>query len=256
MLQKLNPLEAFNAVYQLFEIYYEETGSENISTMLSCMDFDIGMWYIWMKSIDIILDEDGIENHDSLSALQAFEAIPLYLEGFYGTDLFEDIISLVADIRLAIKNESTDSEIWKKWMQCFKNVLVEDDIHYRYRVNPLFNLSNVDIKYSKNMHYFLNDRKGHLPNTLESQDLIKSILQDQANYCGVDDYGNALYIKVLSSGIRIWVYVRHIVRVANCGFVTTQEECDALIAFSKIFAVFKKRGYSYEYKIFEAKNSN
>ena len=253
MVQKLNPLEAFNAVYKLFEIYYEETESENITTMLSCMGFDVGMWDIWMESIDIILDENRIEKDDSLTPLHAFKAIPLYLEGFYGTDLFEDIISLVADIRLTIKNESIDSKVWKQWMQCVKDIFTEDDIHYRYRVNPLFNLSNVDIKYSANMHYFFNNKKGHLTNSIENKNLIKSILQDQANYCGVDDYGNALYIKMLSSGIWIWVYVRHIVRVANCGFVDTQKEYDALITFSKKFSLFKKRGYSYEYKIFEPK---
>ena len=256
MLQKLNPLEAFNAVYQLFEMYHEETGSDSIITMLGCMGFDIGMWDIWMESIDIILDEEGIADHEKITVLQGFKVLPLYLEGFYTLAIFDDIRLFVEDIQLSIKNESTDSKVWQQWQKCFEYIFSEDDINYRYRVNPLFDLSNMCVEYPKNIDYVFNSRKGHLSHTLENLALIEDIIKDQANYHGVDDYGNALYIKMLSSGVRIWVYVRHIVGVANCGFVTTEKESNALTAYSKNFGIFKKRGYSYEYKIFEPKITN
>ena len=253
MVKKLNPLEVFNAVYQLFEIYHEETGSDSIITMLSDMGFDIGMWDIWMKSVDIILDEEGVENHESLTSLQGFKVLPLYLEGFYTLSIFDDIRLLVEDIQLTIKNKSTDSKIWQQWQKCFNYILTEEDINYRYHENPLFNLSNLAIRYPKNIDYFFNSRKGHWLNFLENKALIEGVIKDQANYCGVDDYGNALYIKELSSDMRIWVYVRHITKIVNCGFAATEKEYDTLTLFSKEFGIFKKRGFSYEYKIFEPK---
>lgn len=253
MVKKLDPLEAFNAVYQLFEIYHEETGSDSIITMLSGMGFDIGMWDIWMESVDIILDKEGIEDRENITALQGFKILPLYLEGFYTLSIFDDIRLLVEDIQLAIKNKSTDSKIWLQWQKCFNNIYKEDDIYYRYNVNLLFNLNGLAIRYPKNIDCFFNSRKGHLSNFLENKDLIEVVIKDQANYCGVDDYGNALYAKDLSSDTRIWVYVRHVVRIVNCGFTVTAKERGALTLFSKKFGIFKKRGFSFEPNIFEPK---
>lgn len=137
MLEKLTRVQGFNAVFKLFEIYYRETGSENITTMLSSMTFssdqrvfDAGMWEIWIESIDKIFNEEGVKNHEYLTALQTFKAIPLYLEGFYGTDFFADIMFLVSGIRLVIKDKSTDSVLWKQWMLCVNNVLSVEDSRY------------------------------------------------------------------------------------------------------------------------------
>jgi len=143
MVQKITKLQAFNAVFKLFEIYYNEKGtgsiksslgdtldaeSGNISIILGTMNFDEGMWEIWIESINEVLDEEGFNNYDGLTTLQAFKAIPLYLEGFYGTDSFKDIMSLVSDIRLIIQDKSTDSILWKEWMQCVHDVVSIEDL--------------------------------------------------------------------------------------------------------------------------------
>jgi hypothetical protein len=150
MPQELTLPQAFNAVFKLFEIYYNEKGSGsirtslgmrgfdpqsgNISIMLGTMNFDEGMWEIWIESINIILNEEGVKNHDDFTPLQVFKAIPLYLEGFYGTDLFDDIMSLVFDLRLVIKDRSTDSILWKQWMQCVNDVLSVEDSRDHFKI--------------------------------------------------------------------------------------------------------------------------
>ncbi len=146
MMQEMTRLQAFNAMFKLFEIYYKEKGSGtvrgslshstldphsgNISIMLGMMNFDESLWEIWIESIDKTIDKKDLKNHDLLTPLQSFKAIPLYLEGFYGTDLFEDIISFVFDLRFVVKNTSLDSILWKQWMQCVNEVLSVDDSCY------------------------------------------------------------------------------------------------------------------------------
>lgn len=137
MLPQLTPLQGFNAAFQLFEMYYEETGSENITTMLSSMVFsadqrvfDAGMWEIWIESVHKILDDEGIQDREHLTALQALQAIPLYLEAFYGTDYFKDIIILVTRIRKIEQDSSIHNALWKQWMQCVNNVLSVEDSRY------------------------------------------------------------------------------------------------------------------------------
>ena len=150
MLQQLTPLQVFNAMHKFFIIYYNETGSGiiigtygttdydtktgNISIMLGTMGFDEGMWEIWIESLDKVLLSEDIKNHDCLTPLQAFKAIPLYLEGFYRVNSFEDIMAFVSDLKLVINNESTDAKLWKQWIQCVNEVISAGDSDYRYRI--------------------------------------------------------------------------------------------------------------------------
>ena len=140
-MKKITKLQAFNAVGRLLQMYFDDKPSGSLATILGGMGFldnkevvDDGMWEIWNKSLNKILQHKNLRNYDHLSVLQAFLVMGSFLEGFFGTnDLDDDIDFLECNARKAFNKEVVDQALWKKWLQCVDEVLsVKDSRAYFY----------------------------------------------------------------------------------------------------------------------------
>ena len=141
MKKKLTTLQAYNAMVKLFIIYYYLDPAGDIGVVIGCMSFlqnkktvDSAMWEFWIECLDMILKHKNLRNYNHLTPLQAFLAIGLFLEGYFGTtNLLKDIEFLEQNIRLARDKKLVDPTLWKKWLQCVDEVLsVEDSRKYFY----------------------------------------------------------------------------------------------------------------------------
>ncbi len=141
MQKKLTKLQAYNAMVKLFITYYYLDPTGDIGVVIGCMSFlqdkktvDSAMWEIWGECLDLILKHKNLRNYNHLTRLQAFLAIGLFLEGYFGTtNLLKDIEFLEQNIRFARDRKSVDSTLWKNWLQCVDEVLaVKDSREYFY----------------------------------------------------------------------------------------------------------------------------
>ena len=141
MQKKLTKLQAFNAVGRLLQMYFDHKPSGDLATILSNMSFlnnnemiDNIMWDIWINSLDRIFRHKNLRNYKKITLREAFLAMGVYLEDFFGfDDLDEDIIFLEQQIRIFREKKTIDPVLWKRWLQCVDEVLsVKDSRAYFY----------------------------------------------------------------------------------------------------------------------------
>lgn len=63
--------------------------------------------------------------------------------------------------------------------------------------------------------HFMQDRKGHLPDTKENRNMLVELANDLNYFRGKDDYGNDWHIRINEDGTQDWV--RHQNQVINEG---------------------------------------
>lgn len=57
------------------------------------------------------------------------------------------------------------------------------------------------------LNHIFGNRPGHLPNTLQNQQMILRVANNNENYIGTDKYGNNWYAQIQSDGSQIWARV-------------------------------------------------
>lgn len=141
-MKKLTKLQAYNAMVKLFIIYYYLDPSGDIGCVIGCMSFlkdkttvDDAMWEVWGESLDIILKHKNLRNYNHLTPLQAFLAMGVFLEDYFGTtNLLQDIAFLESNVRLARDKKFVDPTLWKNWLQCVDEVLSVKDSRTYFRL--------------------------------------------------------------------------------------------------------------------------
>src|SRR3989339_625886 len=141
MQKKLTELQGYNAMAKLFQIYYDLDPFGDIGDILSSMAFlkdkkpmDGAMLQDWNKFLGIILKHKNLRNYNHITALQAFLAMGLFLNYFYGTDDNSWEIKFIQDnVKIAIDKKSIDSVLWNNWLKCIDEVLAVEDSRMYFR---------------------------------------------------------------------------------------------------------------------------
>ncbi len=60
---------------------------------------------------------------EKLTARQAFEAMTLFLEGFYQRTQSDDVGGLLSDLLIADDNTTADPAAWQDWIESVQKVL-------------------------------------------------------------------------------------------------------------------------------------
>jgi hypothetical protein len=126
---------------KLLIIYYDLDPTGDIGIIGGSMSFledkttvDDRMWVDWIKSLEFMLKHKNLKNYNHLTVLQAFLAMGIFLENYFGvSDLAKDIEFLVKNIKFAAEHKKVDQILWKNWLQCVDEVLsVQDSREYFY----------------------------------------------------------------------------------------------------------------------------
>lgn len=65
---------------------------------------------------------------DRLTTQQAFEAMVLFLEGFYERTQSDDVGGLLGDLILLEDGETADPAAWDDWMKCVRRVVDKQSV--------------------------------------------------------------------------------------------------------------------------------
>jgi hypothetical protein len=60
---------------------------------------------------------------EKLTEKQAFEAMVLFLEGFYQRTQSDEVGGLLSDLLMAERGTTADPAAWQDWMNCVQKVL-------------------------------------------------------------------------------------------------------------------------------------
>lgn len=130
MNNKLTTLEAFNAMRLFLEKFYEETVSDDIGSLLGELEFledggtaDPAAWYSWEKCVNKI----STITSNTLTSMEAFAAMRLFLEKYYDETLSEDALAILRNMQLSEQGTIVDSSVSKDWIICVKNAIEEKD---------------------------------------------------------------------------------------------------------------------------------
>lgn len=65
---------------------------------------------------------------EKLSDRQAFEAMVLFLEGFYERTQSDEVGGLLSDLMASADGETADPAAWSDWIECVQKVLASTTI--------------------------------------------------------------------------------------------------------------------------------
>jgi len=137
--KKLTKLQAYNAMSKLLIIYYDLDSTGDIGIIGGSMSFledkrtaDDAMWINWIESLELMLKHKKLRNYNHLTSLQAFLAMGIFLENYFGmNNLAKDIEFLEKNIKLAAEHKKIDPLLWMNWLKCVDIVLsVKDSREY------------------------------------------------------------------------------------------------------------------------------
>lgn len=140
---KLTKLQSYNAMIKLLDIYYEQTQSDDLGSLLSAMHFlidgstaDSALWEDWLDSIQAVTTKE-----ENLTKLQAYKAMIKFLEIYYSFTKSEDTKSLLNKMELIPTENSADPVLWANWVECIDATLEEPENH-----KPLLTFTSTDKK--------------------------------------------------------------------------------------------------------------
>ena len=144
MKKKLTELQAYNAMAKLFQIYYDLDPSGDIGAILGSMAFlqdkkpmDAAMLQDWNNFIGKTLKHKNLRDYNHLTTLQAFLAMGLFLDYFYGiNDISWEIKFIYDNVKLAAEHKKIDQVLWKNWLKCVDEVLSVKDSRMYFRLRP------------------------------------------------------------------------------------------------------------------------
>jgi hypothetical protein len=122
---KLTALQAFNAMTKFLDIYYEQTVSDDVGSLLGDMSFlrdgetaDPAAWLDWMQAL---------EANQLVSAQEAFSAMRKFLSGYHERTSFgsEDIERLLQSTFIEADGNIKNKTLWHTWMACVEEALKE-----------------------------------------------------------------------------------------------------------------------------------
>jgi len=131
---KLTRLQSFNVMYEFLDMYFLQNRSGDLATILGGMSFvsegrtaDPAMWIMWCRAVNLIVAKDQASDHDSISQFQAFKAMMLFLDDYFGPQSYGDVENFIRDIKLVIAHPSVPTITWGNWLRAIKFTLSFED---------------------------------------------------------------------------------------------------------------------------------
>jgi len=85
----------------------------------------------------MFLKHKKLRDYNHLTLLQAFVAMGLYLEEYFGTtNLAKDIEFFVYNTQLARDEKRVDPILWQNWLKCVDEVLAVKDSRMYFHLLP------------------------------------------------------------------------------------------------------------------------
>lgn len=129
MEKKLTKLQAYNAMIKFLEIYFVQSNSGDLGSLLGGMDFlvdgstaDSAAWEDWIDSVNAILKK----NNEWLTQLQAFNAMREFLKIYHDQTHSNDVGSILSDSAILPNGNTVNPVAWTNWMKCIDAVLREE----------------------------------------------------------------------------------------------------------------------------------
>lgn len=126
MEKKITKKQAYIAMIKFLEIYYAKGNFDDIGSLLGEMDFlsdgstaDSASWEEWIDSVNAI-----VKSEESLTKLQAFNAMRKFLEIYYEQTSSNDVKSILHDSKILPNGTTVDSMAWNNWIKCVDAVLI------------------------------------------------------------------------------------------------------------------------------------
>lgn len=116
----LTILQAFKAMQNFLEDYYNKTLSDDLGSLLGGLQlfsdggtFDPAMWQEW---------QDAVGSHNNLTVIQAFNSMQRFLKNYCNYVDSAEIKNLINVIE-QLPEGGYDRIIWAKWQDSVKQVL-------------------------------------------------------------------------------------------------------------------------------------
>jgi hypothetical protein len=127
---KLTVTQAFDAMTCFLISYWKKTGSDEVANLLSDMNTELwadgstadpAIWGEWVDSINVIIKT---EKEDTLTVLQAFQAMGKFLEQYIPFNTPSEVVdNLKKGIHIHQDGSIANSVFWKHWVQCVNDTL-------------------------------------------------------------------------------------------------------------------------------------
>lgn len=132
MKNKLNTLQAFNAMTLYLDKYYFANLSDDLGSLLGGFQlfeegstWDPAAWHDWINSINRVLNKKNADK-DTFTILQAFQIMTSFLEKYYELTSYDDIAAILSPLITFEKNQDFNAPEWKAWVQCVNKVFYEN----------------------------------------------------------------------------------------------------------------------------------
>jgi len=131
MKEKLTKLQALKAMTQFLEIYYEQTKSDDIGSLLGDIDTELfsdsqtadpAAWKDWTGSVNAVLNGQAEER---LTKLQAYNSMRSFLEGYRKRTNSDDIRLLLDGMEIISDRNTVDPVAWYYWINSVDKALKE-----------------------------------------------------------------------------------------------------------------------------------
>jgi hypothetical protein len=118
------------AASDLLSLTNMENGTELFPTK------DIAYWYDWMDLVQEVIEKHDVkfatDSEEGLSLEQGLEAMRIFVEKYYynkNNDIL--LIDVLKNMDQQINNNLETTEMWKYWIECFKEAKKFDKIFYK-----------------------------------------------------------------------------------------------------------------------------
>ncbi|HBS48128.1 TPA: hypothetical protein DEO28_03525 [Candidatus Dependentiae bacterium] len=124
----LNVKEAYNAMVDFLDKYYEKIHSDNVGSFLGClvllndgMPVDIALWEDWIDSVNKMKKQykKNEENEPiNFTFTQSYEIAEDFLNEYYKrtNSAYEDFGNLIKGMTLLENGKSINPEYWEEWV--------------------------------------------------------------------------------------------------------------------------------------------
>ena len=121
---KLTARQAFDAMTDFLETYYDQTYSKQINCLLS--DMDMSTWGDGNETADPALWDDWLEcinGNDNLKPQEAYKAVARFVSMRYALQPDEYIVALIKGMRALNNDFLVNTLFWQQWLNAVKKEL-------------------------------------------------------------------------------------------------------------------------------------
>jgi hypothetical protein len=118
------PLQAFQAMTDFFDMYYQHSRSDQIGALLGAMDMNI--FGNGNRTADPAIWEDWIEclgTNDAPTILEVFQAAKKFVEMRYSLEPDDTVAVLTYGMQVRADATIENPTLWEQWVNCVNDIL-------------------------------------------------------------------------------------------------------------------------------------